>query len=104
MVALGSQVHVIAEPDPVDGFLGARLGYVWLNQYINPGKWQAHYRTAASAIGRQFPRLNVLFVGAGTAGTLMGCARYFREWHRGVQVIAVDSVGSVAFGGPRVDG
>jgi N-(2-amino-2-carboxyethyl)-L-glutamate synthase len=27
------------------------------------------------AIGRQFPRLDVLFVGAGTAGTLMGGTR-----------------------------
>jgi 2,3-diaminopropionate biosynthesis protein SbnA len=111
MVALGSQVHVIAEPDPVGGFLGARLDYVramcasddryvWLNQYMNPGNWQAHYCSTAPAIAHQFPRLDVLFVGAGTTGTLMGCARYFREWHRGVQVVAVDSVGSVAFGGP----
>jgi N-(2-amino-2-carboxyethyl)-L-glutamate synthase len=42
----------------------------------------------------------VLFVGAGTTGTLMGCARYFRDWHRSVHVVAVDSVGSVTFGGP----
>ena len=48
----------------------------------------------------QFPRLDVLFVGAGTTGTLMGCARYFREWHRPVRIVAVDSVGSVTFGGP----
>ncbi len=111
MVALGSQVHIIAEPDPVGGFLAARLDYVralcasddryvWLNQYINPGNWLAHYRTTAPAIARQFPRLDVLFVGTGTTGTLMGCARYFREWHRRVRVVAVDSVGSVAFGGP----
>ncbi len=108
--ALGSQVHIIAEPDPVGGFLGARLNYVralcasddryvWLNQYTNPGNWKAHYSTTAPAITRQFPRLDVLFVGAGTTGTLMGCARYFREWHRPVRIIAVDSVGSVAFGG-----
>jgi N-(2-amino-2-carboxyethyl)-L-glutamate synthase len=111
MEALGSQVHVIAEPDAAGGFLGARLEYVrtlcasddrfvWLNQYTNPGNWQAHYRTTAPAIARQFPHLDVLFVGAGTTGTLMGCARYFREWHRPVQVVAVDSAGSVAFGGP----
>jgi cysteine synthase A len=30
----------------------------------------------------------------------MGCARYFREWHRRVRIVAVDSVGSVTFGGP----
>jgi 2,3-diaminopropionate biosynthesis protein SbnA len=110
MEALGSQVHIVTEPDAKSGFLGARLNYlralcasddrfVWLNQYTNPGNWRAHYRTTAPAIARQFPRLDVLFVGAGTTGTLMGCARWFREWHRPVRVVAVDSVGSVTFGG-----
>jgi len=110
MEALGSRVHVIAEPAASGGYLAARLDYVralcaaddryvWLNQYTNPGNWQAHYRTTAPAIARQFPQLDVLFVGAGTTGTLMGCARYFREWHRPVRIVAVDSVGSVAFGG-----
>jgi len=110
MAALGSQVHVITEPDPIGGLLGARLNYihalcasddryVWLNQYANPGNWMAHYRTTAPAIARQFPLLDVLFVGAGTTGTLMGCARYFREWPRPVRVVAVDAVGSVSFGG-----
>jgi cysteine synthase A len=111
MEALGSQVHVITEPDPVSGFLGARLDYVrgllasdsryvWLNQYTNPGNWRAHHRTTAPAIFRQFPDLDVLFVGAGTTGTLMGCARYFRERRPAVRIVAVDSVGSVTFGGP----
>jgi cysteine synthase A len=110
MEALGSQVHVIGEPDPVGGFLGARVDYVralcasddryvWLNQYTNQGNWRAHYQTTAPAITRQFPQLDVLFVGAGTTGTLMGCARYLREWHRPVRVVAVDAVGSVSFGG-----
>jgi N-(2-amino-2-carboxyethyl)-L-glutamate synthase len=110
MEALGSKVHIIAEPDAHGGFLGARIDYVralcasddryvWLNQYTNPDNWKAHYRTTAPAIAAAFPRLDVLFVGAGTTGTLMGCARYFREWHRPVRVVAVDSVGSVTFGG-----
>jgi cysteine synthase A len=59
----------------------------------------AHHRTTAPAIADSFPELDVLFVGAGTTGTLMGCARWFREWHRPVHIVAVDSVGSVAFGG-----
>jgi 2,3-diaminopropionate biosynthesis protein SbnA len=111
MQAFGSQVQIITEPDPVGGLLGARINYVrdlcasddryvWLNQYSNPQNWKAHYRKTAPAIARQFPQLDVLFVGAGTCGTLMGCARYFREWHRPVRVVAVDSVGSVTFGGP----
>jgi N-(2-amino-2-carboxyethyl)-L-glutamate synthase len=111
MEALGSRVHVVAEPDPVGGLLGARIEYVrslcasddryvWLNQYTNPANWHAHYRTTAPAIARQFPQLDVLFVGVGTTGTLMGCAQYFRDRHLPVRIVAVDSVGSVAFGGP----
>jgi N-(2-amino-2-carboxyethyl)-L-glutamate synthase len=110
MQAFGSQVHVITEPDRTGGFLGARINfvrglcasddrYVWLNQYSNPQNWKVHYRKTAPAIARQFPQLDVLFVGAGTCGTLMGCARYFREWDRPVRVVAVDSAGSVTFGG-----
>ena len=67
MEALGSQVHIIVEPDASGGFLGARIDYVralcasddryvWLNQYTNPNNWKAHYRTTAPAIARQFPR------------------------------------------------
>jgi N-(2-amino-2-carboxyethyl)-L-glutamate synthase len=110
MQAFGSQVHMITEPDGIGGFLGARINYVralcasddryvWLNQYSNPQNWKAHYRKTAPAIAREFPHLDVLFVGAGTCGTLMGCARYFRMWHRPVRIVAVDSVGSVTFGG-----
>jgi len=116
MEALGSRVHIIDQPDPVSGFVGARINYVraacaadnryvWLNQYSNPSNWIAHYRRTAPAIARQFPQLDVLFVGAGTTGTLMGCARYFRRWHKPVRIIAVDTVGSVTFGtapGPRM--
>ncbi len=72
---------------------------MWLSQYTNPGNWRAHFRTTAPEIASHFPELDVLFVGTGTAGTLMGCARYFRKWQRPVRIVAVDSVGSVAFGG-----
>jgi cysteine synthase A len=111
MEALGSQVHIITEPDPVGGFLGARIDYVravcasdarfvWLNQYTNESNWRAHFRTTAPAIARHFPDLDVLFIGAGTTGTLMGCGRFFRQWQRRVRVVAVDSVGSITFGSP----
>ena len=111
METLGSLVHVITDPDANGGgFLGARIAYiqelcasddryVWLNQYTNQNNWKAHYRTTAPAIARQFPNLDVLFVGAGTTGTLMGCARYFRERHPSVRIVAIDTVGSVTFGG-----
>lgn len=111
MEALGAEVVVITEPDPEHGYLGARLNhvrdlcasdkrFVWLNQYTNQNAWKAHHRTTGPAIARQFPDLDVLFVGAGTTGTLMGCARYFKDNHPSVRIVAIDPVGSVSFGTP----
>jgi 2,3-diaminopropionate biosynthesis protein SbnA len=112
MRALGAEVQVVTEESANGGgLLGARLAhvralcssderYLWLNQYGNPANPRAHYRTTAPAIARRFPDLDVLFVGAGTCGTLMGCARYMREMRRPVRIVAVDTVGSVIFGGP----
>ncbi|MFC0429229.1 2,3-diaminopropionate biosynthesis protein SbnA [Kutzneria buriramensis] len=111
MEALGTEVHVIREPAPVGGFLEARLEQVrtlcaenpeavWLDQYHNENNWGAHYRRTGPALLRAFPGLDVLFVGAGTAGTLMGCARYLRDAGSSATVVAVDAAGSVTFGGP----
>jgi 2,3-diaminopropionate biosynthesis protein SbnA len=108
MEALGSEVQVITESNE-GGLLGARLDqvralcasdsrYLWLNQYANPNAWKAHFRTTAPAIAEEFPQLDVLFVGAGTTGTLMGCARWFQQYRPQVRVVAIDAVGSVIFG------
>ncbi|MGP4091370.1 2,3-diaminopropionate biosynthesis protein SbnA [Streptomyces sp. KR55] len=111
MEAFGSQVHVVSHEHATGGLLGARLEYVrglcaaddryvWLSQYTNPDNWKAHYLRTAPAIARIFPQLDVLFIGVGTTGTLMGCARWFRSWNRPVRIVAVDSVGSAIFGDP----
>ncbi|MFI9121552.1 2,3-diaminopropionate biosynthesis protein SbnA [Streptomyces bikiniensis] len=115
MRALGSEVVVADRPDADGSYLSARKalvrelcarnsGYVWLNQYENPANWLAHYENTAPLIAKQFPGLDVLFIGTGTGGTLTGCARWFRDNRPGVRIIAVDTVGSVNFGmapGPR---
>ncbi|MGV9293206.1 2,3-diaminopropionate biosynthesis protein SbnA [Amycolatopsis sp. NPDC003676] len=111
MQTLGAEVHVITEPHPKDGLLGARIAHVrrlcaegddrvWLNQYANAGNWQAHYRTTGPQIANSFPDADVAFIGAGTTGTLMGCARYLREHCPEMRVVAIDTVGSVTFGTP----
>lgn len=111
MESYGAVVHTITEPDRDGGFLAARLAYVrdlcdrdrryiWLNQYANPNNWGAHHRTTGPEILKQFPDLDVLFIGAGTTGTLMGCARYVRDEKLPVRIVAVDAVGSVTFGRP----
>jgi 2,3-diaminopropionate biosynthesis protein SbnA len=113
MRALGAEVHTVTEPAAEGGLLEARLShvrrlcasdqrYVWLNQYVNAHNWQAHHQSTAPHIAAQFPELDVLFVAAGTTGTLMGCARWFRQFRPRVRIVAVDTVGSVIFGGaPR---
>ncbi|MFD9736374.1 2,3-diaminopropionate biosynthesis protein SbnA [Umezawaea sp. NPDC059074] len=112
MQSLGTQVHVVTEPHPEEGLLGARIrfvermrrerGYVWLNQYANPGNAMAHYLTTGPEILKSFPEVEVLFIGAGSTGTLMGCSRYFRENRPSVRIVAIDSVGSVTFGTPAL--
>jgi 2,3-diaminopropionate biosynthesis protein SbnA len=111
METFGAQVYVVSEPDPVGGLLAARwrlIGelcaaddrYVWLNQYANDSNWWAHYGSTGPEILKAFPELDVLFVGAGTTGTLMGCARFLQENRPAARIVAVDTVGSVTFGGP----
>lgn len=108
--SLGTEVVIVSEPDDSGGYLKSRIDfvrtrcavdarYVWLNQYENPANWKVHYHTTAVEIADQFSDLDALFIGTGTAGTLMGCARYFRDSGRRLRVIAVDAVGSAAFGG-----
>ncbi|MFI9366796.1 2,3-diaminopropionate biosynthesis protein SbnA [Kitasatospora sp. NPDC053057] len=110
MRSLGTDVRVVSTQDANLGYLHSRIQYVrdlcatsdrylWLNQYANPDNWRAHYEKTAPAIAASFPDLAVLFVGAGTTGTLMGCARYFKQHRPDVTVVAVDAVGSVTFGG-----
>lgn len=111
MKALGTDVQVVYEPDPERGFLGARLdlvralcdrddAFIWLNQYTNPANWRAHYDTTGPEIIAEVPDLDVLFIGAGTTGTIAGCSRFMAEHHPEVRVVGIDSVGSVNFGGP----
>lgn len=106
----GGEILLVDEPDEHGGFLGTRMAtvdrlcrenanYVWLNQYSNPHNPRAHEMTTAAAIFTALPRLDVLFVGAGTTGTLMGCARYRLAHGLPTRIVAVDSFGSVTFGG-----
>ena len=109
MESLGAEVRVVDVPDAAGGYLATRIAlvrslvedderYVWLNQYANPANWGSHLTTTGPEIEAAFPELDVVFVGAGTTGTLMGCARYFRDRPRPVRVVAVDAAGSVTFG------
>lgn len=111
MRALGADVIVVTEPDVNGGYLHSRIALisqrlaadpelVWTNQYANQAGAAVHYETTARSIHWHVPYADVVVIGTGTTGTLMGCARYFAQHNPGVRVVAVDSSGSVLFGGP----
>jgi N-(2-amino-2-carboxyethyl)-L-glutamate synthase len=101
----------VTKKDAVGGYLGSRIqlirkliaedaSYIWLNQYANLDNTNAHYNETAQEICQEFAHVDYLVIGAGTTGTLMGCASYFKAHSYSTKIIAVDSIGSVTFGHP----
>ncbi|MGX7759550.1 2,3-diaminopropionate biosynthesis protein SbnA [Streptomyces angustmyceticus] len=111
MEVLGADVVVIDVRDAQGGFLQSRIDYIrerlrrdpglhWLNQYANPAGPRAHRDRTGRALLREIGHIDYAFIGAGTTGTLMGCAEYLRRHSPVTRIIAVDAEGSVTFGGP----
>jgi N-(2-amino-2-carboxyethyl)-L-glutamate synthase len=103
----------VEDRDDTGGFLKTRLQKVrelcatipnayWTNQYGNPDAMEAHYELTASEICADFGSLDYAFIGVSTAGTIAGVSRRLKERYPNIRVIAVDTEGSVIFGGaPR---
>jgi cysteine synthase B len=58
-------------------------------QYGNPSNPQAHYENTGPEIWRDCPEITHFIAGLGTAGTLMGVARFLKERNPEIQVWAV---------------
>lgn len=83
--------------------IAERPDLVWTRQFSSPTNPATHELTTARELLAAFPRLDYVFVGAGTAGTLAGCARAFARLRPSVKVVAVDAEGSRHFtDGPAV--
>lgn len=107
----GANVVCVTEKDENDGYLLTRINTVkgllhsiprsvWINQYANPENWRSHYYGEAREILSQVDqKIDYLVIGASTSGTLMGVSRRLKEAFPDMQVVAVDIVGSVLFGG-----
>src|SRR3989338_8115648 len=68
------------------------------NQYYNPDNPDAHYYSTGPEIWRQMgSELDILILGIGTGGTVVGISRYLREQNPNIQVIGVDPIGSIYF-------
>jgi cysteine synthase A len=107
MRALGAEV--IRTPD-AEGMAGAiRRGKelaasdptaFMAGQFENPANPEYHYETTAPEIFEQMEgQVDAIVIGAGTAGTFTGLARFFKERNPAVYTVAVETQGSVLGGG-----
>ena len=70
--------------------LSAKEGIPMLFQYGNPANPRAHYEGTAAEIIRDCPEIDVFVAGLGTGGTLMGCAKRFKEHRADIQIVACE--------------
>jgi S-sulfo-L-cysteine synthase (O-acetyl-L-serine-dependent) len=65
--------------------------YLRLNQYTNRYNPLVHYETTGEEIWRQTEgRVDVLVVGLGTTGTIMGAGRRLRDYNPRLRIVAVE--------------
>lgn len=104
--AFGAEVIVCptdVEPeDPrsyysVSSRLATEVPNAWKpNQYDNLSNSQAHYEQTGPEIWEQTEgKITHLVVGVGTGGTICGTGRFLKEKNPGIQVLGIDTYGSV---------
>ena len=108
MRALGAEVTRTPDAEGMQGAikraneLVARAPDAFMaGQFENPANPEFHYETTAQEIFEQMEgRIDALVIGAGTAGTFTGVARFLKERLPDVLAYAVETQGSVLGGGP----
>jgi cysteine synthase A len=110
MELYGATVLVVKNRDPDGGFLRGRFraiedilqsepNAVWLNQHNNIANKNVHAAETAVEIANEFEKVDWVFVGTGTTGTLGGVSERLRHKFPNIKTVAVEPVGSVTFGG-----
>jgi len=91
----------VVETDPLNGTDAAQRTaremvaanpdkYYYLDQYNNPGNWQAHYSTTAPEIWRQTDgRITHFVAGLGTTGTFVGTTRRLKEFNPDLTAVSM---------------
>lgn len=69
-------------------------------QFVNPANPSAHYETTGPEIWEQLDgKVDVIVVGAGSAGTFVGTAKYLKEKNPQIKAVIVEPEGSILGGG-----
>jgi cystathionine beta-synthase len=70
----------------------------YANQYHNPSNPKAHYLSTAPELYKQLDgKIDVIFAGLGTGGTISGIAKYIKEQNPNIQIVGIDPVGSLYY-------
>jgi cystathionine beta-synthase len=73
-------------------------GAFLVNQFHNPDNPKRHYETTGPEIWEQMEgKVDMLVGGAGTGGTLSGCAKFLKEKNPQTKVICADPIGSILY-------
>ena len=110
MKLYGANVIIVEDRDPAGGYLTSRLEKidqilqsdpqaVWLNQYASIANKNVHAEQTANEIAREFDKVDWVFIGTGTTGTLAGISERLRQEFPKIKIVAVEPVGSVTYGG-----
>jgi len=107
MRALGAEVTRTPEAEGMQGAIdrarelaGRDPNAFLAGQFDNPANPDYHYETTAGEIFEQMEgRIDAIAIGAGTAGTFTGVARFLKERLPNVLAVAVETQGSVLGGG-----
>ena len=68
-------------------------------QFSNPANPDAHRRTTAEEILRDFEKIDVFVAGVGTGGTITGIGEILRDRMPGIRIIAVEPLSSAVLSG-----
>jgi len=107
MRALGAEVTRTPDDEGMTGAIqraqdfATKCNGFMARQFENPANPDYHYQTTASEIFQQMEgKVDAVVIGAGTAGTFTGVARYMKEKLPKVLAVAVETQGSILGGGP----
>ena len=111
--ALGVKIEIVKKRYKKGGWQKARLHKLhklldknkefafWPKQYDNPDNAKAYFKTLALELLNQLDyKIDFFIASVGSGGSISGTAYTLKKLIPSIQIVAVDSVGSVIFGQP----